>query len=452
MSYDYDLFVIGAGSGGVRASRISASLGARVAVAENLYLGGTCVNVGCVPKKIFVYGSEFSEHFEAAKGFGWSSGTHAFDWPTLRDNKSSEITRLNGVYQNILDGAGVERIQGFAKFVDAHTVDVEGVTYTAEKILIATGGWPRKPSFEGAEHVITSNEVFSLEQLPKRVLVQGGGYIAVEFAGIFNGLGCETELIYRKQLFLRGFDADVRQFVAEQVANKGVSLSFNVDIEKVEKLEGGELLVHLSDGTTREVDAVFSAIGREPKIQGLNLEAAGVALDARGYIGVDQNFKTSTNNIYAVGDVIGRVQLTPVALAEGMALAKYWFGNEALNVDYTNIATAVFCQPNIGTVGLSEDQAVGQGLDIDVYVSQFTPMKHTISGVKEKTFMKLIVNKENNKVVGAHMVGEAAGEILQGLAIAIKAGATKADFDATIGIHPTAAEEFVTMRVPRVLD
>ena len=449
MSYDYDLFVIGAGSGGVRASRIASTLGARVAVAENLYLGGTCVNVGCVPKKIFVYGSEYKEQFEASRGFGWTGGEQSFDWPTLRDNKTTEITRLNGAYKNILDSANVERINGFAKFVDAHTVDVDGKTYTAEKILIATGGWPRKPSFPGSEHVITSNEVFSMDELPKRVLVQGGGYIAVEFAGIFNGLGCDTELVYRGDLFLRGFDSDVREFVAGQVSDKGVRLSFNTDIDTIEKQANGELLVTLKGGETRTVDAVFSAIGRNPKIDGLGLENAGVELDSRGYIGVDEGFKTNVDNVFAVGDVIGRVQLTPVALAEGMALAKHWFANEELKVDYTNIATAVFCQPNIGTVGLSEDEAVKQGLNIDVYVSQFTPMKHTISGVKEKTFMKLIVNKDNDVVIGAHMVGEVAGEIMQGLGIAIKAGATKADFDATIGIHPTSAEEFVTMRTPR---
>ncbi len=450
MAYDYDLFVIGAGSGGVRASRIASSLGARVAVAENMYLGGTCVNVGCVPKKIFVYGSEFSESFEASSGFGWKiAGRPEFNWPVLRDNKTQEISRLNGIYKNILDSAGVERIDGFAQFIDAHTIEVGERRYTAEKILIATGGWPRKPNFEGAEHVITSNEVFSLDKFPKRVLVQGGGYIAVEFAGIFNGLGCETELIYRNDLFLRGFDTEVREFVADQVSNKGISLNFNTDIQKIEKLSSGELLVFLTSGDIRTVDAVFSAIGRNPKIDGLNLDAAGVQLDGRGYVDVNASFQTSADNIYAVGDVIGRVQLTPVALAEGMALARHWYANEALDVDYENIATAVFCQPNIATVGLTEEQALSKGLEIDVYVSRFTPMKHTISGLPEKTFMKLLVERLTNKVVGVHMVGESAGEIIQGIAIALKAGATKAEFDATIGIHPTAAEEFVTMRTPR---
>ena len=450
MAYDYDLFVIGAGSGGVRASRISASLGAKVAIAENLYLGGTCVNVGCVPKKIFVYGSEFSEHLKAAKGFGWDIGESTFNWPYLRDNKTAEITRLNGIYKNILDNSGVELINGFASMVDAHTIDVAGTRYTAEKILIATGGWPKKPNFEGGEHVITSNEVFSMPTLPKRVLVHGGGYIAVEFAGIFNGFGCHTELAYRGELFLRGFDDEVRQFVAEQVVHKGVTLSFKTDIKKITKLASGELEVLLTNDEVRIVDAVFSAIGRSPKVEGLGLENANVELDSRGYIAVDDNFQTSTRNIFAVGDVIGRVQLTPVALAEGMALAKHWFANEPLNVDYENIATAVFCQPNIGTLGLTEEQALAKGEPIEVYASQFTPMKHTISGVKEKTLMKLIVEKASRKIIGAHMVGPDAGEIIQGLAIAVKAGATKEHFDSTIGIHPTAAEEFVTMREPRI--
>lgn len=449
MNDKYDLFVIGAGSGGVRAARIAANLGAKVAIAENLYLGGTCVNVGCVPKKIFVYGSEYSDQFDVAKSFGWQSTSVTFDWSVLRDNKSAEISRLNGIYKNILDKAGVHSVSGFASFIDAHTVDVNGQRFTAEKILIATGGWPVRPTFEGAQHVIDSNAVFHLDVLPKRVLVQGGGYIAVEFAGIFNGLGCETELVYRKDLFLRGFDGEVREFVAEQVRNKGVTLSFNTDIEKITKLDSGELNVLLNTGEQRIVDGVFSAIGRHPKINGLQLEQAGVMLDHRGYVGVNEQFQTSQPNIYAVGDVIGRVQLTPVALAEGMALARHWFAGAELKVDYENIATAVFCQPNIATVGLTEEQAINNERDIDVFTSSFTSLKHTISGLKEKTLMKLIVEKSSDKILGAHMVGPDAGEIIQGIGIAIKAGATKADFDNTIGIHPTSAEEFVTMREAR---
>ena len=449
MSYDYDLFVIGAGSGGVRASRIAAGLGAKVAVAENLYLGGTCVNVGCVPKKLFVYASEFAEEFEAAKGFGWSVPPATFDWKILRDNKTAEILRLNGIYESMLNNTGVTTLHGFAELVSEHSVRVDGTIYTAERILVAVGGWPNKPSFDGSEHVITSNDVFSLDELPKRVLVQGGGYIAVEFAGIFKGLGCDTELCYRKELFLRGFDNEVRNFVAEEVSKKGIALSFNTDIVKIDKLESGELRVALNNGETRIVDAVFSAIGRSPKTEGLGLENVGVQTSRSGHIEINDEFQTNIPSIYAIGDVVGRKELTPVALAEGMALAKAWYSGAELHVDYSNIATAVFCQPNIGTVGLSEEEALAKNYDIDVYTSNFKPMKNTLSGVAERTFMKLIVNKPDQKILGVHMVGPHAGETIQGIAIAMKAGATKTDFDNTIGIHPTAAEEFVTMRVPR---
>ena len=449
MSYDYDLFVIGAGSGGVRASRIAAGLGAKVAVAENLYLGGTCVNVGCVPKKLFVYASEFAEEFEAAKGFGWSVPPATFDWNILRDNKTAEIQRLNGIYESMLNNTGVTTLHGFAELVSEHSVRVDGTIYTAERILVATGGWPNKPSFEGSDYVITSNDVFSLDTLPERVLVQGGGYIAIEFAGIFNGLGCDTELCYRKELFLRGFDNEVRNFVAEEVSKKGIALSFNTDIVKITKLDSGELRVELNNGETRIVDAVFSAIGRSPKTKDLGLENVGVQTSRSGHIEINAEFQTNIPSIYAIGDVVGRKELTPVALAEGMALAKAWYSGAELQVDYSNIATAVFCQPNIGTVGLSEEEALAKNYDIDVYTSNFKPMKNTLSGVTERTFMKLIVNKSDQKMLGVHMVGPHAGETIQGIAIAIKAGATKTDFDNTIGIHPTAAEEFVTMRVPR---
>ncbi len=450
MSFDYDLLVIGAGSGGVRASRIAAGLGARVAIAEERQLGGTCVNVGCVPKKMYVYASEYSEHFRGSTGFGWEAGdVPAFDWRVLRDNKSEEILRLNGVYARILESAGVELLQGFARFVDAHTVEIDGKSYTAERILIATGGWPRVPDIEGGDLVLTSNEVFDLDTLPRRVMVQGGGYIAVEFAGIFNGLGCETELVYRGPLILRGFDGEVRQFIREQMAAKGVTMSMNLDIESIQKRTDGALDVRLSDGSVRTVDAVFSAIGREPKVSGLGLERAGVELDARGYIKVDDGFQTSTTNIFALGDVIGRVQLTPVALAEGMALARHWYDNQPLRMDYESIPTAVFSQPSLAAVGLTEEAARDTCGEVDVYVSEFTPMKHTLSGLAERCLMKLIVRREDQQVLGLHMAGELAAEIVQGFAVAIKAGATKADFDATIGIHPTAAEEFVTMRSPR---
>ncbi|TVZ39206.1 glutathione reductase (NADPH) [Alteromonadaceae bacterium 2753L.S.0a.02] len=450
--YDYDLFVIGAGSGGVRASRIAAQLGAKVAVAEDLYLGGTCVNVGCVPKKLFVYGSHFMEDFEAAKGFGWSFENLGFEWQALRDNKTREIERLNGVYGRILDNAGVETIRGRATITGHHEVAVDEVVYTAKYILIATGSWPRKPNYPGAELVTDSNAFFYLDKLPKRVIVEGGGYIAVEFAGILNALGCDTELVYRGPLFLRNFDGDIRHFIAEQIAEKGLKLSFSTTIEGIEKRGPDSLNVILannnSERLTREVDCVISAIGRSPKVDNLGLEALGIEQKVNGAIVVDDKFETSVEGIFAVGDVIDRYQLTPVALAEGMALARYLFAETPVALDYEHIPTAVFCQPNIGTVGYTEEHARDLGYDLEIYKSAFKPMKHTLSGLNEKTLMKLVVDKNSRCVLGAHMVGPDAGEIIQGLAIAIKAGATKEDFDTTIGIHPTAAEEFVTMRSP----
>lgn len=448
MSYDYDLFVIGAGSGGVRASRIAAGLGAKVAVAEDLYLGGTCVNVGCVPKKLFVYGSHFSEEFEAAAGFGWSVDKPSFDWPTLRDNKTKEIERLNGIYDRMLNNAGVEIIEGRGTIIDAHTVAVNGKHYTAERILVAVGGWPMVPDIPGKEHIMSSNEVFYMDSFPKRVIVVGGGYIAVEFAGIFNGLGSETHLLYRGELFLRGFDKDVREFTANEMTKKGVQLKFNNNISAIEKQADGSLLASLTDGTSLEVDAIMYATGRKPKTENIGLENTQVKLSANGSIVVNDDFQTDEPSIYAVGDVIDRVQLTPVALAEGMALARNLYGGMAQKVDYNYIATAVFSQPNIGTLGYSEEEAQAKFASVAVYKSDFKHMKHTLSGVDERTFMKLLVDQKTDKVIGCHMVGADAGEIVQGLAIAIKAGATKADFDTTIGIHPTAAEEFVTMREP----
>ena len=445
-NYDFDLFVIGAGSGGVRASRMASQFGAKVAVAEDTFLGGTCVNVGCVPKKLFVYGSHFSEEVEAASGFGWNTSEPEFDWPTLRDNKTKEIQRLNGIYGNILANAGVELIQGRATIVDPNTIEVDGKRYTSERILIATGGWPKIPNIPGAEHIISSNEAFYLEEFPKKVLVLGGGYIAVEFAGIFNGLGADTELVYRGPLFLRGFDQEVREFTANEVAQKGVTLSFDLNIQSVEKLETGELKVSMTDGSERIVDCVMAATGRAPKIEGLGLENTKVKLTEKGSVAVNDDYQTDEPSIYAIGDVIGRMELTPVALAEGMALAKTIYNQQPTRVDYSNIATAVFCQPNIGTVGLTEEQAVEQGLKLRVYTTDFKHMKHTLSGLQERTFMKLLVNDETDAVIGCHMVGQDAGELIQGIAIAMKAGATKTDFDNTIGIHPTAAEEFVTMR------
>lgn len=446
--YDYDLFVIGAGSGGVRLSRIASSLGANVAVAEDRYMGGTCVNVGCVPKKLFVYSSHVAEDVEDGAGFGWTNnGELSFDWATLRDNKTNEISRLNGIYNNLLEGAGVTIHEGRARFIDHHTVAVGDKQYTAKYIAIATGSWPFVPEFEGSEHAITSNEFFFLPELPKSAMVLGGGYIAVELAGILNGLGVDTTLVYRGDLFLRGFDEDVRQFAKTEIEKKGVKLLFNNNISAISKAADG-FDVSLEDGTVTNTGLVLAATGRKAHVQDIGIENTEVTLNDAGNIVVDSHFATSVNNIFAVGDVKGGYQLTPVALAEGMALARYLFTGKAINMDYDNIPTAVFCQPTIGTVGITEQQARDRFGEVDVYKSDFKPMKHTLSGRDERSFMKLIVDVKSDRVVGAHMVGAEAGEIMQGIAIAIKAGATKAQFDETIGIHPTAAEEFVTMREP----
>ncbi len=448
-NWDYDLFVIGAGSGGVRASRMSARYGASVAVAESRYLGGTCVNVGCVPKKLFVYGSHFSEDFEDALRYGWTGGAAKFDWPTLRDNKTREIERLNGIYRDLLDGAGVEIITGHARLRDRHTIQIDdGQTVTAERVLVATGGWPHVPDIPGRDHVITSNEAFYLESFPERVIVVGGGYIAVEFAGIFHGLGAATTLLYRGPLFLRGFDDSVRTFVANELREKHIDLKFDTQVARVERAVGGTRRVVLTDGRVLEADLVLFATGRLANAADLGLAEVGVELTPRGAIAVDDHFRTNVDNIYAIGDVIDRVQLTPVAIAEGMVVADNLFNGADRVLDYTNIPTAVFCQPNIGAVGLTEAQAKRQYPNLKVYESTFKPMKHTLTGRNERTLMKLIVDADSDRVVGAHMVGPDAGETIQGIGVALKAGATKAQFDATIGIHPTAAEEFVTMREP----
>ncbi|GMG88329.1 glutathione-disulfide reductase [Biformimicrobium ophioploci] len=446
--FDFDLFVVGAGSGGVRASRMAASKGFRVAVAEDRYMGGTCVNVGCVPKKLFVYASEYSESFQDALAYGWSGSQsgEGFAWPTLRDNNAAEITRLNGIYRNLLDNAGVTTIDGRATVTGPQQVEVDGKSYSAERILVATGAWPFIPDFPGNEHVITSNEVFSMETLPRRVLVVGGGYIAVEFAGIFNGLGCESHLFYRRDLFLRGFDMDVRHFVRDQMLEKGVDLHFNADVARIDRRGDGTLHVTATDGTTLEVDCVLTATGRVANTSGLGLEKAGVQLRDDGTIPVNENFQTSVPSIFALGDVTGGPQLTPVATAEAMSFVRYLEEGAASGPDYQNIPTAVFCQPNIATVGLTEEEARAAGTQLRIFKSSFKPMKFTVSGRNERSFMKLIVESASDRVIGAHMVGPDAGEIIQGIAVAIKAGATKAEFDSTIGIHPTAAEEFVTMR------
>ena len=447
-NHDYDLFVIGAGSGGVRAARMAAGFGARVAVAEDRYLGGTCVNVGCVPKKLYVYAAEFGKAFKDARNFGWNvgnGGAPAFDWATLRDNKKAEISRLNAIYGDLLAGAQADVINGRARIIDAHTVAVGEQRYSAEKILIATGGWPHIPEFPGSEHAISSNEVFDLEQFPERLAIVGGGYIAVEFAGIFNGLGARVSQLYRGPLFLRGFDADLRAHAAQEIRKTGVDLRFAVNVQSISAGAGG-LQILLTDGSTIEVDTVLYATGRKANLEGLGLESVNVKISDAGTIEVDEQYCTAEASIFALGDVTGGIELTPVALAEGMSFARRQFGGLENTVDYDFIPTAVFCQPNISTVGLTEDEARTRFGPLRVFKSTFKPMKHTISGRDEKTFMKLIVDRASDRVVGAHMMGPDAGEIMQGIAIAMRAGATKAVFDTTIGIHPTAAEEFVTMR------
>lgn len=443
--FDYDMFVIGIGSGGVRAARFAANFGAKVAAAEDRYMGGTCVNVGCIPKKLFVYASHFPHDFEDAAAYGWTVGEASFDWTTLRDNKDKEIGRLNGIYENMLGNAGVEVFKARATVVDPHTVDVGGKQVTAKYILIATGGWPSVPDIPGKEHAITSNEFFHMEEWPERAIVVGGGYIAVELTGVFHGLGTNVIQLYRGPHFLRGFDDDVRHHLADEMRKQKIDLRFNANIVQIEK-DGDELVADLEDGTQMRTDVILYATGRSPNSANIGLEAAGVELGKGGAVLVDEGFKTSVPSIYAIGDVIDRVQLTPVALEEGMVVANELFNEKAGAVDYTNIPTAVFSQPSIGTVGLTEAQARDKYGKVDIYMSDFKALKHTLTGRDERTLMKMIVHPETDAVLGVHMVGPEAGEIVQGIGIALKAGATKATFDATIGIHPTSAEEFVTMR------
>ena len=446
-TFDYDLFVIGAGSGGVRAARMAAGFGARVAIAEDQYMGGTCVNVGCVPKKLYVYASQFGKGFDDAVGFGWKGEKPQFDWTTLRDNKKEEIARLNAIYDNLLQGAGADVIHGRGRIIDPHTVAIGDTRYSAEKLLIATGGWPFVPDFPGNEYAVTSNEIFDLETFPRRLVIVGGGYIAVEFAGIFNGLGANVTQLYRRSLFLRGFDLDLRKHAAQEIPNSGIDLKFEVNVSSIKQVKDG-LRVALDDGTELEADAVLYATGRNPNLAGLGLENVNVTLNDAGTIAVDRAFQTGEASIFAVGDVIGGMELTPVALAEGMAFARRQFGGMEQQVDYDFIPSAVFCQPTIGTVGFTEEQARAEFGELRLFKSIFRPLKHTLSGREEKSFMKLIVDAATDRVVGLHMMGPDAGEITQGFAVAMRAGATKAIFDTTIGIHPTTAEEFVTMREP----
>ncbi len=443
--YDYDLFTLGAGSGGVRASRMSASFGAKVAVAEERYLGGTCVNVGCIPKKLLVYASHYGEDFDDAAGFGWTVGERRVDWAKLIANKNKEISRLNGVYRKFLGESGVEILEAHAEILDPHTVAVDGKKITARYLLVAVGSWPALPKIPGSEHAISSNEAFYLPSLPARVIIVGGGYIGVEFAGIFHGLGARTTQLYRGASFLRGFDDDIRTTLAAEMLKRGVDLRFKVDISQIEKT-GDTLRAHLTDGRVIEADQILYATGRLPKTRNLGLERAGIELRESGAVIVDEYSRSSVENVYAIGDCTDRMMLTPVAIAEGMAVANTLFNNKPMRPSYLNVPTAVFSTPNCGTVGLTEEQARERNFKVDIYRTFYRPLKHTLTGRDERTMMKLVVDQASDRVLGCHMVGPDAGEIIQGLAVALNCGATKAQFDGTIGIHPTAAEEFVTMR------
>ncbi len=447
--YDYDLFTIGAGSGGVRASRMAASYGAKVAVAEEYRVGGTCVIRGCVPKKLFVYASHVHEEIEDAQGFGWTVENAKFDWKTLVANKDKEIDRLNGIYIRNLDNSGVEIIEDRAVIKDRHTIHLvnQNRDVTAKYILIATGATPNVHEVPGHELAITSNEAFHLEDLPKRIIVAGGGYISVEFAGIFNGLGVETTLLYRGEEILRGFDDDLRTTLHAEMEKKGIKIITNTVFDRLDKTDG-HINATLNDGSVIETDAVMFAIGRNPNSKGLGLEEAGVDVLPNGAIKVDAYSKTSIDNIYAVGDVTNRANLTPVAIREGAAFVETVFNNNPMAVDHSCIPTAVFSTPEIGTVGISEAAAREKIGRVDVYKSTFRAMKHTLSGRDEKTMMKIIVDPATDIVLGVHMIGPASGELVQAVGIAVQMGATKAQFDATIAVHPTAAEELVTMKTP----
>jgi glutathione reductase (NADPH) len=427
MKYDFDFIVIGAGSGGVRASRMAAKHGARVAVIENKDLGGTCVNLGCIPKKLFAYASQYHETQNEAAGYGWQFSGAQFNWQTLRENKNKDIHRLNKIYEKLLLDNNVTIIKGSASFVDPHTISVNEKNYSAQYILIATGSKAFIPEIAGKEYAITSDQAFHLSELPKAITIVGGGYIAIEFASIFNGLGIDTTLSYRNDLFLRGFDLSVREFVAEELSKKGIKLLFNDHIEHIDKL-------------------TLFATGRQPNIQDLKLENTNLNLRNDHSIIVNETYQTNIDHIYAVGDVIGGPQLTPLAIAQGHIVADNLFSGTQRTLNSTLIPTAVFCEPNIATVGLTEEQARAQFDDVLVYNSTFRALKHTLTGSNEKTFMKLIEDKETGKIIGLHMVGNHAGEIIQGFATAMQAGATKTDFDNTLAIHPTIAEEFVLMR------
>ncbi|MCA1940145.1 MAG: glutathione-disulfide reductase [Caenispirillum bisanense] len=445
--YDYDLITIGAGSGGVRATRLAGGWGHKVAIVESSRVGGTCVMRGCVPKKLLVYGAHFAEDFEDAKGYGWTLGDVSFDWPTLVGNKNKELDRLQGVYERILRDNKVELLRGRGVIVDPHTVEVDGQRHTAEKILIAVGGWPTLPDIPGIEHAVTSNEALDLSDLPKRVTIVGGGYIAVEFAGIFHALGSQVTQVIRKEMILRGFDGTIRAALQDELIRQGIDLRCETTVRSIEKTPSGAFNIRFAGGDEHETDLVMYATGRAPNTKGLGLEEVGVEMRDNGAIVVDEHARTSVDSIFAIGDVTDRVNLTPVAINEGRCFAETFFHDNPMTMDYTNIASAVFSQPPVGSVGMSEEEARRRG-KVKIFISRFRPMKYTLSGREERTVMKLIVDAETDVVLGAHMVGVDAPEIVQGIAIALKCGATKKQFDATVGIHPTAAEEFVTMREP----
>jgi glutathione reductase (NADPH) len=430
----------------VRASRVSANYGAKVAIAEAGRFGGTCVNVGCIPKKLFSYAAHFREDFEIAKSYGWTVGEPRFDWGTLLANKDREIARLNAVYERALSVAGAEIIRGRAAVVSPHKVSIDSKTYSAKHILIATGSWPQVPDIPGRELAITSNEAFHLERLPKRALVVGGGYIAVEFASIFHGLGVHTTLAYRGKRLLRGFDAELGERLGEEMTAKGVKIHYGAEPKSLSRRADGAIDVGYADGSKQQVDLALFATGRRPNSANLGLEAAGVKLAGDGAVVVNEYSSSSVDSIHAIGDVTNRINLTPVATAEAMWLARTLFRDEPTPVDHLFVPTAVFANPNVATVGLSEEAARTRLGDVDIYKAAFRTLKLTLTEQPERTFMKLVVERATQKVVGAHMVGPEAGEIIQGIAIAVKLGATKAQFDATVGIHPTSAEEFVTMR------
>lgn len=444
--FDYDLFVIGGGSGGVRAARIAAETGARVAIAEEYRYGGTCVIRGCVPKKLMVYASRFSEAFEDAAGYGWSVGKPEFSWPVLRRNIHAELDRLEGIYRRNLANASVKVLDGRATVVDGNTVEMDGQRITAGHILIAVGGTPFVPNIPGREHVMVSNDIFLMEEMPASIAIVGGGYIACEFASILNGLGVKVDVIYRSEQILRGFDREVRDHVAGEMEKKGVRIVTDCDVEQIEKTDTGVRL-EFESGDSAEYSAVLYATGRVPNTHDLGLDDAGVEMGKGGAIRVDDWSRTTVDTIYAVGDVTDRVALTPVAIREGQAFAQSVFGNDPTQADYDLIPTAVFTQPEIGTVGISEDHAHNYG-EVDIYCTTFRSMNHVIADRDERMLMKLIVARSDGKVLGCHIVGDAAGEMIQLAGIAIKMGATKADFDRTVAVHPTAAEELVTLKSP----